>query len=131
MRNSSYVALLAISAFGSSSELTIKELVERFQHSRTTVFCWLKSLEGEGFLSSYCKTSGSGRPSLIFLKTPKFDSLLTLITSPQQGSLRLSDLVPVSFNRLRNACRFRENDECGLYGRVEICTRQHCELILR
>ena len=79
MRNLSYVASLVRAAFGDDKEKGLKELLPELRCSRKTAFYWLKSLERQGFLSSFHLPSGRGRPRLHYRMAEK---LLTFEASP-------------------------------------------------
>jgi len=71
VHNLSYVASLVRVAYGEDREKGFKEILLELRCSRKTAFYWLKTLEDQGFLSSFYLPSGRGRPRLHYRTTEK------------------------------------------------------------
>ena len=87
--------------------VTLAEIVRELKVSRATAMRWLALMQAEGFLNRSSDPSGGrGRPRWVYHPTGR---LRTRVVSFESDSLAV-----LSFDALREACKYSVEGECTL-----------------
>ena len=90
-----------VGVFDGDSTLNLSQLVERSDLARQTVHNHLRHLVEIGILSHEAVKSGRGRPTILYRRSRQ----------PVEAGEGV-DLVALTFQKLRHACRFEKGGWC-------------------
>ena len=103
---------------GKDGTLSLGQLIDRSGFARQTVYNHLNHLIAAGIVSKKAVRRGRGRPAILYI----------LSKHPVRG-VEWSDVVSLTFQRLRHVCRFEKGGRCKKT--KGICTAENCPLTIK
>jgi DNA-binding transcriptional ArsR family regulator len=97
--------------------LSLSQLIDRSGFSRQTVYNHLNHLIMAGIVSKEVVRRDSGRPTTLY------------ILSKRLGGVEWSNVVILTFQRLRHVCRFEKGGWCK--ETKDRCTAENCPLTIK
>lgn len=103
---------------GKDGTLSLGQLIDRSGFARQTVYNHLNHLIAAGIVSKKAVRRGRGRPAILYI----------LSKHPVRG-VEWSDVVSLTFQRLRHVCRFEKGGRCKKT--KGMCTAENCPLTIK
>jgi len=107
-----------VEVLGKDGTLSLGQLIDRSGFARQTVYNHLNHLIAAGIVSKKAVRRGRGRPAILYI----------LSKHPVRG-VEWSDVVSLTFQRLRHVCRFEKGGRCKKT--KGICTAENCPLTIK
>jgi predicted ArsR family transcriptional regulator len=113
-----WVCRSLVEVLGKDGTLSLGQLIDRSGFARQTVYNHLNHLIAAGIVSKKAVRRGRGRPAILYI----------LSKHPVRG-VEWSDVVSLTFQRLRHVCRFEKGGRCKKT--KGICTAENCPLTIK
>jgi predicted ArsR family transcriptional regulator len=113
-----WVCSSLVEVLGKDGTLSLGQLIDRSGFARQTVYNHLNHLIAAGIVSKKAVRRGRGRPAILYI----------LSKHPVRG-VEWSDVVSLTFQRLRHVCRFEKGGRCKKT--KGMCTAENCPLTIK
>jgi predicted ArsR family transcriptional regulator len=113
-----WVCRSLVEVLGKDGTLSLGQLIDRSGFARQTVYNHLNHLIAAGIVSKKAVRRGRGRPAILYI----------LSKHPVRG-VEWSDVVSLTFQRLRHVCRFEKGGRCKKT--KGMCTAENCPLTIK
>jgi predicted ArsR family transcriptional regulator len=103
---------------GGGRALSLRQIMDGSGFARQTVYSHLRHLVAAGIASREAVRHGRGRPTILYR-----------LFKPSIEGVELLDVVALTFQKLRHACRFEEGGWCRKI--KSSCTAEKCPLAIK
>ena len=105
-----WVCRSLMEVLGRDGTLSLGQLIDRYGFARQTVYNHLNHLITAGIVSKEAVRRGRGRPTILYS-----------LSKPLVGGVEWSDVVSLTFQRLRHVCRL---EKVGGARRLKACAQR-------